>query len=73
VYAVRLAAREDNEACLVWLNSALARAFKDGKPGLWDYLEAVMEEVLFEIERGVRAHRLRKSRAAVNRVIHPSA
>ena len=39
----------DNEACLAWLDGALGRAFEDGKPELWAYLEAVMEEVLFEM------------------------
>lgn len=41
---------EDSETCLAWLDGALMRAFEDGKPELWAYLEAVMEEVLFEIE-----------------------
>ncbi len=40
----------DNEACLAWLDGALVRAFEDGKPELWAYLEVVMEEVLFEME-----------------------
>jgi hypothetical protein len=41
---------QDNEACLAWLDGALERAFEDGKPELWAYLEAVMEEVHFEME-----------------------
>jgi hypothetical protein len=40
----------DNEACLEWLESALQEAFEQRKPELWVYLEAVMEEVHFEIE-----------------------
>jgi hypothetical protein len=40
----------DNEVCLGWLEDALKEAFEDSKPELWAYLEAVMEEVLFELE-----------------------
>ena len=40
----------DNEACLTWLDRALGQAFEDGRPELWAYLEAVMEEVLFEMK-----------------------
>ena len=42
----------DNEACLAWLDDALRRAFEEGKTELWAYLEAVMEEVHFEMEGG---------------------
>ena len=42
----------DNEACLAWLDGALGWAFEYGKPELWAYLEAVMEEVLFEMRGG---------------------
>ena len=42
--------RVDNEAGLAWLEDALAYAFTRGRPELWAYLEAVMEEVLFEME-----------------------
>ena len=42
--------RMDNEAGLAWLDDALAYAFMRGRPELWAYLEAVMEEVLFEME-----------------------
>ena len=47
---MRLARGVDNEACLEWLESALQEAFEQRKPELWVYLEAVMEEVHFEIE-----------------------
>ena len=40
----------DNEVCLVWLEGALRQAFEDRQPELWAYLEAVMDEVLFELE-----------------------
>lgn len=39
-----------NEACLAWLEGSLREAFKVSKSQLWAYLEAVMEEVLFELE-----------------------
>ncbi len=47
---LHLAVSEDNEARLAWLERALDYAFVQRKPELWDYLEAVMDEVLFEIE-----------------------
>ena len=40
----------DNEARLAWLERALDYAFLQRRPELWSYLEAVMDEVLFEIE-----------------------
>jgi hypothetical protein len=40
----------DNEAGLAWLESALAYAFAHSRADLWAYLEAVMDEVLFEME-----------------------
>ena len=49
---LHLAVSEDNEACLAWLEGALDYAYVQHKPELWAYLEAVMEEVLFEIEHG---------------------
>ena len=45
----------DDEACIAWLDGALERAFEDGKPGLWAYLQVVMEEVYevyFEMQGG---------------------
>jgi hypothetical protein len=47
---LRLAVSADNEGRLVWLESALDYAFVQHKPELWAYLEAVMDEVLFEVE-----------------------
>ena len=47
---LRLAVSAENEACLAWLEGALGYAFVQRKPELWTYLEAVMDEVLFEIE-----------------------
>ena len=40
----------DNEAGLAWLEDALAYAFSHSRPELWAYLEAVMDDVLFEME-----------------------
>jgi hypothetical protein len=40
----------DNEAALAWLNDALGRALEDDRPELLAYLEAVMDEVRFEIK-----------------------
>ncbi len=45
-----MAVGENNEARLAWLEGALDYAFVQRKLELWAYLEAVMEEVLFEIE-----------------------
>ena len=44
----------DNEAGVAWLDDALAYAFAQGKPELWAYLEAVMDDVLFELELETR-------------------
>jgi hypothetical protein len=40
----------DNEACLLWLEDALAHALAHSRPELGAYLEAVMDDVLFELE-----------------------
>ena len=45
----------DNEAGLAWLDDALAYAFAHGRLELWAYLEAVMEDVLFEMELEARS------------------
>ena len=45
----------DNEARLAWLEGALGYAFVQRKPELWAYLEAVMDEVLFEMELDARS------------------
>jgi len=47
---VQLAVSADNEAVLSWLKNALGHAFAQRRPELWAYLEAVMDEVLFEID-----------------------
>ena len=39
-----------NDVCLAWLDGALGQDFENRQPELWAYLEAVMEEVLFELE-----------------------
>ena len=45
-----LATGVDNEKVLAWLEGALEHAFTQRRPELWAYLEAVLEEVLFEME-----------------------
>jgi hypothetical protein len=40
----------NNEKTLVWLEGALEYAFMERRPELWAYLEAVLDEVLFEME-----------------------
>ncbi len=52
---LHLAVSAENEARLAWLEQALDHAFVQRKPDLWAYLEAVMDEVIFEIES---SHRL---------------
>ena len=47
---MRLVPGVNNEACLTWLEDALNQAFEQGSPELWAYLEAVMDEVVFEME-----------------------
>ena len=44
----------DNEAGLAWLDDALAYAVAHSRPELWAYLEAVMDDVLFEMELEAR-------------------
>jgi hypothetical protein len=44
------AVSSDNEAMLAWLEGALEHAFARRSPELWTYLEAVMYELLFEME-----------------------
>ena len=45
---MRLVPGVDNESCLTWLDGALEQAFRRRKPELYAYLEAALEEVLFE-------------------------
>jgi hypothetical protein len=44
----------DTDASLAWLEGALDYAFVRRKPELWAYLEAVIDEVLFEMESSDR-------------------
>jgi hypothetical protein len=44
----------EDQATLAWLDDALRYAFELAKPDLWAYLEAVLEEVLFETEPATR-------------------
>jgi hypothetical protein len=39
---------KDNEVCLAWLAEALQRLRPEGQEKVVGYLEAVLEEVLFE-------------------------
>jgi hypothetical protein len=38
----------DNEVCLLWLEGALQHLHPEGQKKVVGYLEAVLEEVLFE-------------------------
>ena len=49
---LHFAVSADNESRLTWLEGALDYAFVQRRPELWAYLEAVMDEVLFEVENG---------------------
>jgi hypothetical protein len=42
----------DNEACLVWLEDALRRLRAEGQTKMVGYLEAVSDEVVFELKVG---------------------
>jgi hypothetical protein len=44
----------DNEVCLAWLVEALRQARAGGQARVVGYLEAVLEEVLFETKRTPR-------------------
>ena len=41
---------KDNEVCLAWLAEALQRLHQEGQEKAVGYLEAVLEEVLFEMK-----------------------
>jgi hypothetical protein len=45
---VRTFLSTDNEVCLLWLEGALQQLHPEGQKKVVDYLEAVLEEVLFE-------------------------
>ena len=51
---MHLTVKLDNDASLAWLEDALAYAFMQRRPELWAYLEAVMDEVLLEMELEAR-------------------
>ncbi len=51
---LHLTFKADNDAGLAWLEDAFAYAFAHRRPVLWAYLEAVMDEVLFEMELEAR-------------------
>ncbi len=40
----------DNEVCLAWLEGALQQLRPEGQTKVVSYLEAVLEEVIFETE-----------------------
>ena len=40
----------DNDACITWLEGALKHAYTRSQMGLLAYVEAVMEDVVFEME-----------------------
>ena len=42
----------DNEACLAWLADALQRLRPEGQTKVVGYLEAALEEVIFEMKKG---------------------
>ena len=42
----------DHEGCLTWLEGALRRLRAEGQKKVMGYLEAVMQEVVLEMERG---------------------
>ena len=44
----------DNEACLAWLDSALQQLRPEGQEKVVSYLEAVLEEVVFETKLAPR-------------------
>ena len=47
--------RLDNEVCLAWLEGALRRLRAEGQTKVVGYLEAVLEEVVLEMEGGPSA------------------
>ena len=42
----------DNEVCLAWLAGALQQQRQEGRTKVVGYLEAVLEEVVFEAKMG---------------------
>jgi hypothetical protein len=46
---------KDNEVYLAWLEDALQRLCPEGRTKVVGYLEAVLEEVVFEMKMAVRS------------------
>ena len=46
---------KDNEICLVWLEDALQQLRPEGRTKAVSYLEAVLEEVVFEMKMAPRS------------------
>ena len=46
---------KDNEACLAWLEDALQQLRPEGRAKAVGYLEAVFEEVVFEMKMAPRS------------------
>jgi hypothetical protein len=46
---------KDNGLCLAWLEDALRQLRPDGQTKVVDYLEAVLEEVVFEMKMAPRS------------------
>jgi hypothetical protein len=44
----------DNEVCLVWLEGALQQLRSEGQTKVVSYLEAVLEEIVFETKMAPR-------------------
>ena len=44
----------DNEGCLAWLEGALQRLRPEGQKKVLGYLEAVLDEVVFEMKTAPR-------------------
>jgi hypothetical protein len=49
----------DNEVCLAWLEGALRQLSAEGQTKVVGYLEAVLEEVVFEMKGGPSVVRYR--------------
>jgi len=46
---------KDNEICLAWLEDALQQQRQEGRAKAGGYLEAVLEEVVFEMKMAPRS------------------
>jgi hypothetical protein len=45
----------DNDVCLAWLASALQQVRLEGQTKVMGYLEAVLEEIAFEMKEAARS------------------